>query len=163
MRLASTPSAGSVTLMLVVRPGTILTGRPSLSMALASSVIPARSPESASTRSCTRNICGVAARHRSERGTVSRIMRLLSARLIVSATGTARMPPETPPSASTSSMRRAASLGFRQGLAASCTSTHASLSNPALRRPLTTDSARSLPPQRSTLTFSGKWRATSSM
>ena len=118
--------------MLVVRPSTILTGH---------QASPWRSPHMPRGEADGGvNICGVAARHRSERGTVSRSCGSCPA-LDRVGNGCARMPPR-PPSASASWMRggrpRSLQAGSRRGRARA----RASLSNPALRRPLTTDCCR---------------------
>jgi hypothetical protein len=90
-----------------------------------------------------RNICGVSARQRPSRGIVT-ATRDPSARLSVSATGSASRPPTS--SCRQASMRRSRSSRGRQGRAASCTSTQSASSAGSAAIPARTESARSRPP-----------------
>ena len=136
------------------------------SIASASSVTASPRPDtsaSAAARSASRNICGVRARHIRSRETVASTTATpfpgsVRARLRVSRTGDARSAPVGCPRPA--SMSAARSSGWRQGRAASCTSTQSAGAAPpaaaSRASPFATDALRSAPPSASRTPHPGR-------
>ncbi len=145
---ASARSSGVVTLILRLSPGTIRTGRPSVSNARASSVqarCPPRLPLNARSSAAREKTWGVCAHQRSARSTVPTTSPRRT-RFTVSATGRAGIaPPLFPPRRAAATTRRTRAT-VRHGRAASWIATQR-ISAGSAASPSRTDSGRTSPPE----------------